>query len=339
DAEIESSEEDLRDVLVSLLAEVARDYVDLRTFRSRVTIAQRNLETQRETLDIAQWRAKAGLATDLDVEQARYALEQTRSQIPTLRQGAETAAHALAVLLGRPPGAIPELAEATGPMPAPPETIAVGVPADTLRRRPDVRRAERAAAAQNAQIGVAKADWYPKFTLLGSIGLDSTKAGSLFTKGSWDYGIGPKMTWNLFDAGRIRGNVEAQEALEEQSLLQYRSAVLQALQEVEDALVAYVQERDRRGSLDAGTEAARRAVGLARDQYASGLIDFQTVLAAERALLTLEDQRAASAGRLVANVIGLYKALGGGWTSEGAEDVEDVEDADGVGAMKEMETR
>jgi outer membrane protein TolC len=201
------------------------------------------------------------------------------------------------------------------PIPVTPLDIAVGVPADALRQRADVRRAERTLAAQTAQVGVATAELYPKFSLLGSIGLEALSVSDLFSAGSGTYAIGPSVTWRAFDAGAIRSNIEVQSALQEQALIQYEAAVLGALEEVENALVAYAEEQLRRQSLAEATQAARRAVELSRDQYASGLIDFQVVLDAERSLLSLQDQLALSEAAITSNLISLYKALGGGWTS------------------------
>jgi len=198
--------------------------------------------------------------------------------------------------------------------------VAVGVPADTLRHRPDVRQAERELAAQTARIGVATADLYPKFTLKGSIGLEALSLGNLISPGSRTYSIGPRITWPIFDAGAIRKNIEVQYALQEQALIQYEAAVLSALEEVENALAAYANEQVRRQSLLDATQAAERAVDLARVKYAAGLIDFQVVLDAQRSLLSLQGQLAQSDGTVTSNLIALYKVLGGGWTSLTSDD-------------------
>lgn len=315
EAELQASEEDLRDVLVTLLAEVALNYVEVRRFQTRLSIAQANLDAQEETYNIARWRSQAGLTTQLDVEQARYNLEQTRSQIPTLQTGLEQAKNRLAVLLGRHPGSLEDLLAERKAIPVTPLEVAVGVPADTLRRRPDVRRAERQLAAQTAQIGVATAELYPKFSLIGSIGLEALSLGDLFSSGARTSAIGSNMAWTIFDVGRIRGNIEVQTALQEQALISYEAAVLTALEDVENALVAYADEQARRQSLMEAAQAAQTVVDLARDQYSSGLIDFQVVLDAQRSLLSLQDQLAVSEGEVTSNLISLYKALGGGWTS------------------------
>ena len=294
DAELKASEEDLRDVLVSLLAEVALNYVDLRSLQTRLSVAEASLKAQKETYDITRWRRQAGLTTQLDVEQAK---------------------NRLAVLIGRHPGALRNTLAERKAIPVTPLEVAVGVPADILRRRPDVRSAERQLAAQTAQIGVATADLYPKFSLLGSIGLEALTPGNLFLTSSRTHGIGAAAAWPLFDAGAIRSNIEVQSALQEQALIRYEAAVLTALEDVENALVAYAKEQSRRQSLTEATEAARRAVDLAQKQYSSGLIEFSNVLIAQRSMLSLEDQLAVSEGGVTSNLIALYKSLGGGWTS------------------------
>jgi NodT family efflux transporter outer membrane factor (OMF) lipoprotein len=314
-ADLQASEEDLRDVLVSLLAEVALNYVELRSFQTRLSVAEANLDAQKETYNITRWRRQAGLTTQLDVEQAKYSLEQTRAQIPGLETGLAQAKNRLAVLIGQHPGSLRNTLAERKPIPVTPLEVAVGVPADILRRRPDIRRAERRLAAQTAQIGVATADLYPRFSLFGSIGLEALSLGNLFSLGSRTHGMGATIAWPLFDAGAIRSNIEVQSALQQQALIRYEAAVLKALEDVENALIAYAKEQRRRQSLIEATEAARRAVDLAQKQYSSGLIEFGNVLIAQRSLLSLQDQLAVSEGGVTSNLIALYKSLGGGWKS------------------------
>ncbi|UCD36064.1 MAG: efflux transporter outer membrane subunit [Nitrospiraceae bacterium] len=319
-AELEASEEDLRSVLVSLIAETALNYVDLRSFQNRLSLASTNLASQEETYTITRWRFLAGLTTELDVEQARYSMEQTRAQIPLLQIGFEQAGYRIAVILGQNPGTLRDELTEEQPVPMPPDTVAVGIPADTLRMRPDIRRAERELAAQTARVGEATADLYPKFRLSGSIGLEALSFDNLFRASSRTYGISPAFSWNVFDAGRIRENIEVQNALQEQAMIQYEQAVLAALEEVENALTAYARDQVRRGSLTEASQAAQRAEELARSQYASGLIDFQAVLTAQRSLLSLQDQLASSRADVTSDLISLYKALGGGWSSQAAKE-------------------
>jgi NodT family efflux transporter outer membrane factor (OMF) lipoprotein len=315
-ADLAASEEDLHDVIVSLIGEVALNYIDLRSFQTRLSIAEANRDAQQETYKITGWRFEAGLTTALDVEQARYNLEQTRAQIPTLQTGLEKAKNRLAVLLGLNPGSLKEELSARKSVPAASLEIAVGIPADVLRSRPDIRRAERQLAAQTARIGVATAELYPKFTLTGSIGLEALSLGNLFSSGSRMYGYGPSFTWNIFNAGSIRQNIEVQNALQEQALIQYEASILSALEEVNNALIAYAQEQVRRQSLIEASQAAKRAVDLAQSQYSSGLIDFQVVLDAQRSLLSFQEQLAESEAAVMSDLISLYKALGGGWESQ-----------------------
>ena len=315
-AELEASKENLRDVMVSLLAEVALNYVEVRLFQTRLSIAEANLAAQEETYEITKARYTSGLTSQLDVEQAKYNLEETRSQIPSLQIGLDQAGNRLAVLLGQNPGSLKgELAERTA-IPVTPLEVAAGVPAEVLRRRPDVRRAERLLAAQTAKVGVATAELYPRFSLSGTIGLEALSFGNLFSTGSRTYGIGPSFQWNIFDTGCIRQNIDVQNALQEQALISYEATVLTALADVENALVAYAKEQIRRQSLTEASLAAGRAVELAQNRYTSGLIDFQSVLNAQRALLSLQDQLTLSEGAVTSNLISLYKSLGGGWTSQ-----------------------
>ena len=314
-ATLEASKEGLHDVMVSLLAEVALNYVEVRSFQTRLSIAEANQKAQEETYGITRARYESGLTSDLDVEQARYNLEGTRSKIPPLQIGLEQARNRLAVLLGQNPGTLKDELTERKDIPITPLDVAVGVPAEVLRRRPDVRKAERELAAESAQVGVATAELYPKFMLTGSIGLEALSLGNLFSTGSRTYGIGPSFLWNIFDGGRIRQNIKVQSALQEQALLSYEASLLTALEDVENALTAYAKEQTRRQSLAEASRAAQRAVELAQNQYTSGLIDFQAVLDAQRALLSLQDQLAQSKGAVTSNLISLYKALGGGWTS------------------------
>ena len=313
-ADLEASVADFQDLMVSLLAEVALNYVEARTFQTQLQVAEENLKAQAETLQLTEWRFAAGLVSKLDVEQAKANLENTRALLPKLRSNIEAAKNRLAILLGVFPGALEAQLATRKPIPEAPLEVAVGVPAETLRRRPDVRRAERQLAAQTARIGVATADLYPKFSLPGSIGLEALSTNHLFSTANRAWTLIGSFTWTIFKGGAIRQNIEVQNALQEQSLKQYEATILTALEDVENGLVAFAEEQERRDALLEATQAAERAAALARNQYASGLIDFQTVLDAERSVLTAQDQLAQSKGQVTANLISLYKALGGGWT-------------------------
>jgi outer membrane protein, multidrug efflux system len=314
-ADLEASEADLNSVLISLAGEVALNYVDLRSYQAKLAIAEANRDAQIETYQIAEWRHEAGLATQLDLEQAKMSLEQTRAQIPTLEAGLAAAKNRLSVLVGKHPGALEaELAE-TKPIPTAQLTIAVGIPADALRSRPDVQKAERQLAAQTARIGVATADLYPKLSLTGSIGLEALSPGKVFSAGNESYGLSLPISWNIFDAGRVRQNIKVQNALQEQALAHYEATILSALEEVENALIAYAKEQSRLQSLSAAEQAAQQAFELAKTRYTSGLTDFQVVLDSQRSLLTVQELRAISETQVAADLIRLYKAVGGGWAT------------------------
>lgn len=320
EADVGSAIESAQDVRVTLISEVARNYVEFRSFQSRLAIARENLRIQQETLDVSQSRLDAGVSGELEVAQSRSLLESTRATIPVLEIQMKEAAYRLDVLLGQRPGALmPELA-AAAPVPAVPEAVPVGLPADLLRRRPDIRRAERNLAAATARIGVATADLYPRFRLNGSFGLESTHFGDLFESGSRAWSVGPfEVVWPIFDAGRIRNNIRVQEARQEQALAAYERTVLEAHEEVARALVGYARLRDRRDSLRRAVEANRRAVDLANELWSRGLTDFLNVLQTQGDLFILQDQLAASEAAVSTNFIALYKALGGGWEEPAPE--------------------
>ncbi len=314
-ADLEASEEDLNDVLVSLTGEVASNYVDLRSSQTGLSIAEANRDKQQETYQLVLWRYEAGLTTDLDVEQAKYNLEQTKAQIPTLQTSVEKAKNRLAVLLGLNPGSLEKKLAERKSIPTASQEIAYGIPADVLRNRPDVRRAERQLAAETARIGVQTAELYPKLTLSGSIGLEALSLSNLFNASSNVYNYGPSFKWNIFNAGSVRQNIEAQNAVQEQALITYEASILSALEEVNNSLTAYAKEQSRRQSLLEASQAAERAAGLAQNQYSSGLIDFQTVLDSQRSLLNFQELLAVSEAAVTSDLISLYKALGGGWKS------------------------
>ncbi|VUX45491.1 RND transporter [Candidatus Defluviicoccus seviourii] len=316
DASYQAVLEDYRDVVISLSAQVARTYVEIRTLQARIAAAQANAGTQRKTLKLVRDRKATGLASDLEVAQAELNLATTESLVPALQAALQRSIHALGVLTGRRPQALYPRFAASAPIPQPAAAITAGAPADLLRRRPDIRAAERQLAAQTAQIGVATADLYPRFTLSGFLALQKFGARNFFESGNIAYQFGPSMVWNVFDGGRIRSNIKAQDALTEQALLRYEQAVLRALQEVEDALVDYAREIERRDLLARSVTAARRSVQLVQNLYVTGLTDFQNVQDQERSLFQQEDALAQSAGLVTQNLIRIYRALGGGWSPE-----------------------
>ena len=325
DADIEAGVEGRRDVLVSLLAEVARDYLELRGTQRQLAIARANLASQQGTLRLTRERRQAGMGTQLDVSRAESEVATTAAQIPALDAQARAAVHRLGVLIGREPSALSERlsaegnAASAGTIPPVPPEVPVGLPSDVLRRRPDIRRAERELAAATARTGAATADLFPRFTLTGAGGLQTLNLGDLFQGNSAFYSIGPGVSWPVFDAGRIRSNIRVQGARQEQALIRYRQAVLSALRDVEDALSNYAAEQVRRQSLAEAVAADRQAVAVARDQYAQGVIDFLTVLDAERSLFRSEAALADSDRTVATDLVALYKALGGGWEVESGD--------------------
>ena len=312
-AQLAATEADLRDVMVVLLGDVALSYVGVRTAQSRLDFAERNLESQREALDITRWRAQAGLTTVLDVEQANTNYEQTRSQIPLLESSLVQNMNRLAVLTGQTPGALEAALQDRKPIPVAPVDIVAGVPADVLRRRPDIRSAERQLAAQTAQVGVATAALYPSLSLSGSISWQSLTASDVLD-GFRNERSGITLSLPIFNGGQLRQNIKVQNALVDQALASYESIVLAAYEEVENSLDSWTSEQRRHQALVEAVGSARRARELALVQYNSGLVDFETVLTSDRQLISLEDSLAVSDGEMTSNLIRLYKALGGGWS-------------------------
>jgi len=316
DADILAAEATRQDVLVTLLAEVARNYVELRAFQQRRAIAESNIRVQQETVNLSKARFDAGLSSELDLKRAEAQLATTRAAIPTFAAGIRGAAHRLAVLTGRPPGALLDELTASGPIPSVPATARVGGPADLLRRRPDVRAAERRVAAASARVGVATADLYPRFTLNGSLSLEASTVGDLVDANSRAFSIGPSVRWAIFSGGRIRANIAAADARLDAVAAQYEAAVLAALENAETAIVNYAREQDRRDSLRRAVEAEQRAVALATELFSKGLTDFFSVLDTQRQLFALQDQLVESERTVTANLIAVYKALGGGWDAD-----------------------
>jgi NodT family efflux transporter outer membrane factor (OMF) lipoprotein len=313
-ATVEASLENMRDVQVSLLAEVVLAYIEIRSYQAQIDSTGATIASLAETEQLAGWRFQAGLVSQLDVEQARLNLEQTRAQLPTLLSQMEQSKNNLALLLGRMPGGLKEL-QVKMPLPLAPVEVAIGVPAETLRQRPDIRRAERQLAAATAQIGEAEAARYPDLTLSGTLGLQAVSLGNLLNPGALMYSLAANTAATIFDGGRLKQKVEIQNALQEQALISYQSAVQGALRDVENGLVAYAEEQNRCRMLKSAVQSAQHSEGLAQDQYAAGLIDFTTVLDTQRSLLSLQEQLILSEAAVTSNLARLYKALGGGWSN------------------------
>jgi NodT family efflux transporter outer membrane factor (OMF) lipoprotein len=313
EAELEAGVDDMRDALVTLFAEVALNYVEVRSLQRRLALADEHIRSQSEIYVITRWRQLAGLTSKRELERARLSLDETRTEIPELAAHLERARHRLAVLLNQPPDElVPELTAAKA-VPSARVDLAVGVPADVLRRRPDVRRAERELAAQ---VGASIAARSPSFPLVGSIGLETLAPGRWLSSAAMSSLTGGNANGTFFDADSIRQNIEVQTAPQEQALTDYEVAVITALQEVEDALVAFAKEQARRESLERATQSAKTTAELANKRYIAGSIGFQAILDAQRSLRSLQDKLATSEGEAATHLIRLYKALGGGWAPD-----------------------
>jgi multidrug efflux system outer membrane protein len=300
-------------VLVSLLAEVAINYVNLRGFQRQIVIARENLKSQQETLELVQQQFEAGTVAQLDVAQAQTQASATAAQIPLLETSAHQTMHFLSVLLGKEPMAMSILLSETAKIPAAPPEIPTGLPSDLLRQRADIRRAERQLAAATANIGVAAADLFPKFSLTGSLGRQGTTFESLGQPANKFWSVGPSASWPIFTAGSIRANIRVQNELQKQAAIAYEQTVLTSLQEVEDALTAYAKEHSRRKDLLDAVNASREAVNLVNQQYLLGTAAFLNVLVTQRSLYLAENALVQSDTALSTDMVSLYKALGGGW--------------------------
>lgn len=319
DAEFEASIEDLRDVRALLVADLVSAYIDLREGESRARVAGQNIEIQQRSLTLTQTRFDAGAAPRLDVAQARTNLANTQAVLPQIRESVRLARLRLGVLLGQDPTRFVREFEAGGDLPEAPAAVDLGVPADLLRQRADIRSAERLFAAEFAQIGVEEGDLYPRFFLSGSIGYEATDSGDFLSRRSGIFGVGPGFTWNLFDGGRERGEWRAQEQSAEIAFLAYRSTVLLAIEEVEGAVFGLARERERAAALGRSVDAAADSAELSRQLYLEGRSNFQNVLDSERNLFDAQDSLIESRAAVVQRYVDLLRAMGGGWqTAEGS---------------------
>ncbi len=312
-AEWEGSIESRNDLMVSLLAEVARNYVELRGGQLRLEIARRNLKVQEEAVELTRARFQSGIVSELDVTRAASLLASVKAAIPRVETAVHGSMYALAYLLGQQPGELLSELSPSKPIPPAPPEIPIGLPSDLLSRRPDVRRAERQLAAETARIGQAKSDWFPKLSLNGDAGLESVTLGKLFEAGSRFWSIGPTLQWRALDFGRVRAEVQAQTAVQEEALATYEKTVLNSFEEAETAIVTYTQEQSRHEALGEELAENRRSLDLANGLYAAGRVNYLDVLDAQRSLYQSEDELAASAEAVSLDLIALYKALGGGW--------------------------
>jgi NodT family efflux transporter outer membrane factor (OMF) lipoprotein len=304
------------DVLVSLLAEVARNYIAARGYQQRLAITLQNIQVQQEILNLTSNRFENGLSSDLDVQQATALLTATEAEVPSLKTGFDQSVHHLAVLIGQPPGALIGEMSVAKPIPLTPPTVPVGLPSDLLQRRPDVQKSERELAAATARIGAAKADLFPKLSLTGFAGLESISTANFFNYASRYWSAGPTVQWEIFEAGSIRANVRVQNARQEQALDAFEQTVLVALEDAENALTAYAREQTRRESLSQSVQANEQALELSTQLYQNGLADFLGVLVSERSLYAAQDALVQSDQTVSLDLVQLYKALGGGWQNE-----------------------
>jgi multidrug efflux system outer membrane protein len=312
-ATLEAQVDARRNAAVTLLSEVARNYIILRGVQHELEIVNQNVASQQDTLDLTKSKFAAGIATDLDVARQEAQVASTEATIPTLHTEIEQAIHRLAVLLDREPESLEVELSLPGNLPAGPPTVPAGLPSDLLRRRPDVQQAERQLAAATANIGVAVSDLYPKFNLTGSLGLESLKLKTLTNSSSVFWSFGPTIDWKIFDAGQIWANVHVQNARQQEAYIQYRQTVLQSFSDVEDALTAYSQEQARRQALQRSVDANLRSVSLAKQLNQAGVVDFLNVLTAQLSLFEAQDALAQSDQAVSTDLVALYKALGGGW--------------------------
>jgi len=311
------------DILVTLTAEVATTYVNIRTLEERIRLAQQNVKLQKDSLKLVELQFEAGTVTELDVLQAKTLLFNTQAQIPNMQASLVKYHNALAVLLGEAPGKTHKRLQGGKGIPTAPTKLAVGLPAELLRRRPDIRRAEMTAMAQCAQIGIAKSELYPSFSLRGTLGAGASTsqfgaAGSadlsdVFNLDNVGYSFGPSFRWNILNYGRIKNNVRVQDAKFEQAITTYHNTVLNAAREVEDGMTGFTQSKKEANFLRQGVETSKKSSDLSMLQYKEGLADYQRVLDSIRSLTVKQDQYAAVQGQIATNLIAMYKALGGGW--------------------------
>ena len=300
-------------VLVTLTGDIAALYTDIRTYQERLSFAHSNVLIQKEALRLAKTRFDLGATSELDVQQARALLKNTQASIPSLELGLGRTKYALSVLLGMPPSDFEEVLGAGEKIPTVPDKLVVGIPAELIRRRPDVRAAEMAAAAQCATIGVRKADLYPHFSLAGSIGISGDTFSNMTESNSDNFNITPFISWDIFNYGRIKNNVRVQDARFEQSVVAYQNSVLNAAKEVEDGLLGFLRSQEQVVFLADAVVASQQAAGLALKQYKQGATDYTRVLNTQTSLLAQQDSLTVSRGQVVTNLVTTYKALGGGW--------------------------
>jgi len=315
-ADYQASQEDYHDVMITVLAETAASYLQIRSLQAQLQTSFENIRSQQAMLDLTRVRYKYGIATYLDVAQATRVVANSEADLPLIRNDLNQSITSLAVLTGHSSRAIYSWLQPVQPIPLPPEEVTVGIPAERLRQRPDIRRAERNLAAQTARIGVATADLYPSFSLTGTFGFSSLKTGNFLDSASQIYGVGPSLSWNIFDMGKIRQQIAVQDARTEQALHSYEQTILEAIKEIEDRLKGYHEQLARMAALKNSVQASRETVEMSARLYKDGLTDFQNVLDAQRSLLETESAMDVAEGNTSIQLVGLYKAMAGGWPIE-----------------------
>lgn len=333
DANLDAQIENYDDVLVILQAEVAAAYIQMRTLERQLLFTRKNAELQKGSLDIIQRRFAQGIVSELDVRQAKAELAVTESLIPKFEEAHRQVQNALCLLVGMPPGSLDAELVEPGPIPTPPAEVVVGIPAELLRRRPDVRRAERQAAAQSARIGVAAAEFYPHIAITGSISLRAEQFSDLFGWDSIGGSVGPGFRWNILNYGRIQNGVRVEDARFQQAVIGYQSTVLAANKEAEDAIVSFLREQQRVRLLQQAAQEVARALEIGLHLYEQGVIDYQRVLDSQRALVFQQDALAQSQGKVATNLVAVYKAIGGGWRMRYAPNAPEI--VTGVPSEKE----
>ena len=316
EADIDAEKENRRAVMVAMSAGVAKQYILLRQLQKQIEVANNNIQIQQSTLDVVKHRFEAGMVNELVLQQAEAQLEVTLAVLPKLDTALKQAIHRIGILTGQEPRALEKQLMVNGEIPAIKPMIPIGLPSELLTRRPDIRQAERNLAAATANIGVATADLFPRFSLTGALGQESTNTGSFADSESRTWSLASGFSWPVLDWGKIRANIRLQDAKQQQALNIYTKTILIALEDVENALVAYGNEQQRLRFLEAGTEANRKSVEMATQRYQKGLVDFLNVLDAQRQLYQSEDAMIVSRGQLALSLIALYESLGGGWNMQ-----------------------
>jgi len=334
-AQLDASIADYDGALVSLVSQVAQNYILIRTTQARLEVARKSIELQAESLRVSSAKYKAGEVSELDADQAETLLNNTKATVPSLETSLQQFKNALAILLGKPPHDLNYLLGEKGTIPNTPAEIALGMPQDLIRQRPDIRSAERQLAAQSEQIGIAETDLYPAFAIGGSIGTNAMDTGDLFNNDSKTWNLFGAFQWNILNYGRLKSNVRFQDALFQQLLVDYQNTVLQAQGDVENAIVAYLKSHEQFASYQVAADASTRSVDVSTAQYQNGLVDFNTVISTLNADTQQQDLLVSTQGTVATNLVQVYLALGGGWQIRDNRDPVELLPADMKDEMRE----